>query len=82
MGIPWEKEYIAKDGRRVPILVGVVLLEKRGWACVRFVLDLTDRKRAEAALRKSEERYRALYEDIPLMYFSRKATPPRTLPSR
>ncbi|MFN0111921.1 MAG: PAS domain S-box protein [Blastocatellia bacterium] len=32
--------------------------------------DISDQKRAEQALRQSEERYRALYEDNPSMYFT------------
>ncbi|HXF91671.1 MAG TPA: PAS domain S-box protein [Nitrospiraceae bacterium] len=33
------------------------------------IVDITDRKRVEAALQDSEERYRVLYEDTPSMYF-------------
>ena len=32
--------------------------------------DVSDKKRVEAALRASEERYRALYDDTPTMYFT------------
>lgn len=45
---PFEKEYWRKDGSRVPILIGATLLERSPpeWVC--FVLDLTERKQAEA----------------------------------
>ncbi len=51
---PWEKEYVGKDGRRVPILVGVSLLEESSEDCICFVIDLTERKRAEQELRRNE----------------------------
>ena len=51
---PVEKEYFRKDGSRVPVLVGGALLEKSGNEGVTFVLDLTERKLAEEALRRGE----------------------------
>jgi PAS domain S-box-containing protein len=51
---PFEKEYFRKDGTRVPVLIGVATFERSGNQGVAFVLDLTERKRAEQALRRSE----------------------------
>ncbi len=45
-----------KDGTRVPVLIGVAMLE--GLNCIAFIADLTARKQAEAALRRSEEQLR------------------------
>ena len=49
---PYEKEYISKDGQRVPVMIGAANLEADGRQGVAFVLDLTERKQAEAALRE------------------------------
>jgi PAS domain S-box-containing protein len=48
---PFEMEYFRKDGSRVRVLVGVATFEEGENQGVAFVLDLSDRKRAEVRLR-------------------------------
>ncbi|HEY9421984.1 MAG TPA: CheR family methyltransferase, partial [Thermoanaerobaculia bacterium] len=57
---PYEKEYICKNGRRLPILIGYALLEedadREAGRYICFVLDLTARKRLEEELwRRTEQ---------------------------
>ena len=52
---PYEKEYIRKDGSRVPILMGVALLEGYNDTAVAFAIDLSERKQMENALRQQAE---------------------------
>jgi PAS domain S-box-containing protein len=51
---PFEKEYVRKDGSRVPVLLGGAAFDERRDHGVSFVLDLTERKRVEGALRDTQ----------------------------
>ena len=63
---PYEKEYIHKDGHLVPVRLQGSIIERKGekfiWSSVE---DITKRKRAEEALRESEEKYRLIINNIP-----------------
>jgi two-component system cell cycle sensor histidine kinase/response regulator CckA len=50
---PWEKEFVRKDGVRVPVLVGVATLEAPNH--IAFIVDLSGQKTAEEALKRTEE---------------------------
>ncbi len=45
-----EKEYIRKDGKRVPVLLGGVMFKDSEELGVSFVVDMTEQKRAEVEL--------------------------------
>jgi PAS domain S-box-containing protein len=59
---PYEKEYLHRDGHRLPVLVGGAAVDAQPLRWVTFVIDLTPRQRAEqerAALLAREQAARA-----------------------
>ncbi|MCB9099985.1 MAG: PAS domain S-box protein [Anaerolineales bacterium] len=63
-----------KDGTVFPVEIRIrAFWQGQDRFGVSLVRDITDRKRAEEALRAGEERYRVLYHDNPSMFFTLNA---------
>ncbi len=60
---PWEKEYLNKDGHRVPVLVGAAALESRPLRWTSFVVDLSARQRREQERARLVAREQAARQD-------------------
>ncbi len=61
---PYEKEFLRKDGGRLPVLIGGALFESANEGVV-FVLDLSQQKRAEEKIREQETEFRQILDFSP-----------------
>jgi formate hydrogenlyase transcriptional activator len=70
-GYTEELSCLTKSGGYLPAEISASLSDFDGATrIVAFIRDASRRHKAERALRESEERFRDLYEEAPLMYFS------------
>lgn len=60
-----EKEYLRKDGTRVPILVASTFFPGSRTEGVGFILDISSRKHAEQRLRASERKFSLMFNVAP-----------------
>jgi PAS domain S-box-containing protein len=66
----YEKKYIHKDGHLVPVLLqGLILDRDEGKFILSTVEDITERKKAEAALQSSQQLFQTLAEVSPVGIF-------------
>ncbi|MCX6690634.1 MAG: PAS domain S-box protein [Methanoregula sp.] len=59
---PFKKEYIRKDGTRLPILIAGAMLDEERFRGIAILLDISEQKLAEEKIMTSETRYRRLFE--------------------
>jgi PAS domain S-box-containing protein/putative nucleotidyltransferase with HDIG domain len=66
-----EDELISKCGKIVPIEIRAARIEIEGRSCLLGIFrDITERKKAEEALRESEDQYRSLVDNVPDIIFT------------
>jgi PAS domain S-box-containing protein len=68
--VPFQKEYIRPDGTRVPVLLSFGLIDEAAGLGAAFVIDLSERQAAAAALRESEERLQLALQGVLAIAFT------------
>ena len=71
---PYEKEYIRKDGTRWWALCASTRLSDNDDEGVKFIVDISESKRAEESLRASEARFRTVANLVPDLLWSNDAS--------
>ncbi|UCC79233.1 MAG: PAS domain S-box protein [Candidatus Zixiibacteriota bacterium] len=70
---PYEYALLTKDGRKIEGIINTKIIQYEGEnSLLGIVTDITDRKRAEEAIKESEEKFRNVAEQSPNMIFINK----------
>ncbi|GER91200.1 histidine kinase [Dictyobacter vulcani] len=62
---PFEKEYIRKDGSRIPILIGAAAVQQNPLQWICFVMDLSEQKRINDELVRAAHAFQMLADHVP-----------------
>jgi len=73
LATPFEKEYLRKDGSRVPVLVGAASLPGSPHEIVAFVVDLSGKKNAQLEIERMRLFLDSVIENLPNMVFVKDA---------
>lgn len=66
---PYQKEYIHKDGHRIPVTIGITGLDTAGQVLA-YVIDHTEHREMQNRLLDSEQKFRMLTEAIPQLVWT------------
>ena len=61
----FEKEYLRKDGSRLPVYLGAANYQGNREEGIAYILDISEIRKAQSALKESEVQFRTLAENIP-----------------
>lgn len=67
---PFQKEYLNKQGMRVPVTIGVTALDDEGAQCLAYVIDHSEHRAVQTRLADSEQQFKLLAETIPQLVFA------------
>lgn len=73
--VVWEGLHVSKHGIRIPVEISNHLFELEGKPVIlATVRDITERKRSDELLKKSEEKYRKIFENIQDVFYQSDLT--------
>jgi PAS domain S-box-containing protein len=68
--VVWEGAHVTKSGKKIPVEISNHLFEMEGKPVIlATVRDITDRQRSEELIRKSEEKYRKIFENVQDIFY-------------
>jgi PAS domain S-box-containing protein len=63
---PYEKEYFRKDGSRIPLIIAGTRFDDSPAEGMSFLIDISERKRADAAMRQNAILFSTIIEQAPM----------------